>query len=167
LQSSRPGNGFKILGGGGFSATSVPPDFSEENRYVAQLCGSAIPQLTAPLRIMTSVAPSHLAFVLGISARWIFELTRRGVLAKDPQSGHYPLQANVEAFLAQTRQREAERAEQTEASLSAVLFRASQVLVAAHEASPPPTARQPESSPSAPSIEPQPEPQTRNRWKRR
>ena len=90
---------------------------------------------------MTTVPPSNLAFVLGISARWIFELTRRGVLAKDPQTGDYALEANVEAFLTHTRQREAERAAQTEASLSAVLFRASQVLVAAHEASPPPTAR--------------------------
>lgn len=68
---------FKILALSGFSATSVPPDFSEEYRYVADLFGSAIPQLTAPLRIMTTVSPSHLAFVLGISARWVFELTGR------------------------------------------------------------------------------------------
>ena len=92
---------------------------------------------------MTTVSPSHLAFLLGISARWIFELTRRGVLAKDPQTGDYGLEANVEAFLAHTRQREAERAAQTEASLSAVLFRASQVLIATHRASSAPTGPQP------------------------
>lgn len=105
----------------------------------------AIPQLTSPPRTMTTVSPSHLAFVLGISARWIFELTRRGVLAKDPQTGDYALEANVEAFLTHARQREVERAAEAEAERSAVLFRASQVLVA----------------------EPQPEPQTRNRWQRK